>query len=251
MITLKTTFAAAWTSLKGRWFEAMLPCFIMLLGLAALILLAMMIDNRFQWVIDLGFWVVPSAICWGLSAFYLKISRQRPALLDDLSSGFRLGNLWLSFKTNVLMQLTYLAIFAVIAAVFALMIAAYSYTDHALFDLEAIQTNALAFINNQGFVWLPWLSLMVFLSWMALRLSMVFFLLADQAVTGAIDAIKQSMIITQGHVWALAYLTFVLSLLGLLSMFTLGIGLFWLCPFAATCYAHVYESLKQDRTHTD
>ena len=81
----------------------------------------------------------------------------------------------------------------------------------------------------------------------AAGLVMTPFILKDDPTIDAIDAMKKSWKMTDGHKAELIGLFF--SFLGwiILSIFTLGIGLLLLYPYMQTALAHVYEDLKAEK----
>jgi uncharacterized membrane protein len=77
----------------------------------------------------------------------------------------------------------------------------------------------------------------------ALSYSMTYFILADHPTIGSLEAINQSKVLMKGHKWQLFKLYLRFIGLGLLCVLTLGIGFFWLVPYANICLAEFYESL--------
>ena len=59
-------------------------------------------------------------------------------------------------------------------------------------------------------------------------------------------AIEMSMAMMQGHKWELFYLYLTFIGWGILCVFTLGVGLFWLEPYVETSVANFYEEVKED-----
>ena len=78
-------------------------------------------------------------------------------------------------------------------------------------------------------------------------LVMTGFILKDDKEISAVDAMKKSWEMTDGHKGALVLLF--LSFLGwiILSIFTLGIGILFLYPYMQTALAHCYEDLKAEK----
>ena len=78
-------------------------------------------------------------------------------------------------------------------------------------------------------------------------LLMTSFILKDDKEISAIDAMKKSWEMTNGHKADLIWLF--LSFLGwmILSGLTLGVGLLFLYPYMQSALAHVYEDLKQNQ----
>lgn len=76
--------------------------------------------------------------------------------------------------------------------------------------------------------------------------SQSFFILADQPDMGPIEAITQSRQMMDGAKGKLFALHLHFFLLGILCLFTLGIGFLWLVPFMRTASAEFYEDLKKN-----
>ena len=78
-------------------------------------------------------------------------------------------------------------------------------------------------------------------------LVMTGFILKDDKEISAVDAMKKSWEMTDGHKGALVLLF--LSFLGwiILSIFTLGIGMLFIYPYMQTALAHCYEDLKAEK----
>ena len=81
----------------------------------------------------------------------------------------------------------------------------------------------------------------------ALMLSQISFVLKDHADMGAIDVLKKSADIMNGH--KMDYFLMMLSFIGwfLLSCLTLGLGFLFLAPYWYTTTAHFYEDLKAEQ----
>ena len=82
---------------------------------------------------------------------------------------------------------------------------------------------------------------------MASGLLMTDFILKDDPEINAIDAMKKSWEMTQGHKANLVGMFF--SFIGwfLLSILTFGIGFLFLTPYMQTALAHYYEDLKAEK----
>lgn len=80
-----------------------------------------------------------------------------------------------------------------------------------------------------------------------LMFSQTSYILKDDSEIGAIDAMKESARMMEGHKAELFWL--LLSFIGwfVLSLLTLGIGLFFLIPYMETTMAHYYEDLKAEQ----
>ncbi|MBR1463596.1 MAG: DUF975 family protein [Prevotella sp.] len=85
----------------------------------------------------------------------------------------------------------------------------------------------------------------------ALMFSMTDFILKDDKEISCIDAMKQSAAMMKGHKTQLFWME--LSFIGwaILSILTLGIGLFFLMPYICSTLAHFYEDLKAENTSGD
>ncbi len=81
----------------------------------------------------------------------------------------------------------------------------------------------------------------------ALKYSQTFYILADNPNIRAIDAIRESKRMMNGHKWKLFKLQ--LSFIGwaLLGILTLGIGYLWLVQYMYASYALFYENLKGNK----
>ncbi len=75
-------------------------------------------------------------------------------------------------------------------------------------------------------------------------LSMTSYILKDNPEMGAVDAMKKSWQMTQGHKMRLFWLTLSFTGWFILSIMTFGLGLLLLSPYMGTTYAHYYEDLK-------
>lgn len=79
-------------------------------------------------------------------------------------------------------------------------------------------------------------------------LSMTFFIIAEDDQISAIDALKQSYKMMDGH--KLKYFFLFLRYIGLalLCILTLGIGFLWLVPYMYVTNAKFYDDIKNDMT---
>ena len=75
----------------------------------------------------------------------------------------------------------------------------------------------------------------------SLSYSQTFFLLKDHPEYSMIEAITESKKIMQGHKWKYFLLNLSFIGWGILSLFTLGIGLLWLIPYVTTSLASFYN----------
>lgn len=78
----------------------------------------------------------------------------------------------------------------------------------------------------------------------ALSYSMTFFIIADDKSISAQDAIKKSKQMMTGHKGKLFGLGMRFFGLGILCIFTLGIGFIWLIPYSQLTMAKFYDDLK-------
>jgi len=81
----------------------------------------------------------------------------------------------------------------------------------------------------------------------AIKYSQTFYIIADNPNIKAIDAIRESKRMMDGHKWR--YFKLQLSFIGwaLLSILTLGIGSLWLAQYTYASYALFYENLKGNK----
>jgi uncharacterized membrane protein len=94
------------------------------------------------------------------------------------------------------------------------------------------------------FVFLGFLLLIVPGIIVAYSFSMAYYILSDQPGIGAMEALSRSKKMMMGYKWKLFTLHFSFIGWAILSILTLGIGLFWLIPYIKTATANFYENLK-------
>ncbi len=82
----------------------------------------------------------------------------------------------------------------------------------------------------------------------ALSYSMTSFVLYDNPEMKNNEAIELSMKMMDGHKMDLLWLYLTFIGWGILCIFTLGIGYFWLAPYVQTSLARFYEEVKEDYT---
>lgn len=82
----------------------------------------------------------------------------------------------------------------------------------------------------------------------ALSYSMTSFVLYDNPEMKNNEAIELSMKMMDGHKMDLLWLYLTFIGWGILCIFTLGIGYFWLAPYVQTSLAQFYEEVKEDYT---
>ena len=75
---------------------------------------------------------------------------------------------------------------------------------------------------------------------------MTWFILEDEPELSPNKAIELSMAMMKGHKFDLFYLYLSFIGWGILSLFTLGIGLLWLTPYMYTSVAAFYQDVKAD-----
>lgn len=82
----------------------------------------------------------------------------------------------------------------------------------------------------------------------ALSYSQAFFILIDNPEISAMDALKKSKEMMNGHKWN--YLGLVFSFIGwaILALLTCGIGFLWLTPYFHTTLSNFYDELKTEKT---
>jgi uncharacterized membrane protein len=78
----------------------------------------------------------------------------------------------------------------------------------------------------------------------ALSYAMSFYILADNPSMAAMDVLRKSKAMMNGYKLKLFYLGLRFFGLALLCILTLGIGFFWLIPYANVCTAKFYDDIK-------
>jgi uncharacterized membrane protein len=78
----------------------------------------------------------------------------------------------------------------------------------------------------------------------ALGYAMTFYILADDPLLKAQDAMKKSKTMMNGYKLKLFYMGLRFFLLGILCILTLGIGFLWLIPFIHTSMAKFYDDIN-------
>lgn len=76
------------------------------------------------------------------------------------------------------------------------------------------------------------------------RYAMVYFIVADDADCGALEAIRRSKEIMAGNKWKFFCLNWRFFWWAILCNLTLGIGYIWLVPYMQTTFAKFYEDIK-------
>ncbi len=79
-----------------------------------------------------------------------------------------------------------------------------------------------------------------------LSYSMTSYILADNPEMKNNEAIELSMAMMDGHKLDLFLMNLIFFLWGILCVFTLGIGYFWLVPYVQASYAKFYEEVKAE-----
>ena len=81
----------------------------------------------------------------------------------------------------------------------------------------------------------------------AINYSLVFFVKLDNPELGALEVLRKSKEMMNGHKWD--FFVLILSFLGwaILGIFTLGILYLWLVPYMQVTYANFYNSLKETK----
>ena len=74
--------------------------------------------------------------------------------------------------------------------------------------------------------------------------SQTWFILSEDSSIDSYDAILKSKKMMDGYKWKLFKIQLRLFGLGILCLFTLGIGFLWLMPYQYVVYAKFYDELK-------
>lgn len=80
----------------------------------------------------------------------------------------------------------------------------------------------------------------------ALAYSQAFYILADDRDIGVMEALEKSQKMMRGAKGKLFLMGINFAILGILCLFTLGIGYLWLVPWMNTVTANFYEDLKRN-----
>lgn len=81
----------------------------------------------------------------------------------------------------------------------------------------------------------------------ALSYSMTYYIMADDASIGAMEAINKSKAMMYGFKWKLFCLGLLFFLWSLLCILTLGIGFLWLIPWMNVTMAKFYDDIKDEK----
>lgn len=118
-------------------------------------------------------------------------------------------------------------------------------TNDLFFAFKHSFTNSvLAYLLMAVFILLRFLLLIVPGIIAALAYSQTYFILAENQSMDAYDAILKSKKMMMGYKWQYFKVGVRLFGLGILCLFTLGIGFLWLAPYQYVVYAKFYEELK-------
>lgn len=82
--------------------------------------------------------------------------------------------------------------------------------------------------------------------WMSLRLALVQYILRDNPELSPNQVLRLSAEMMYGYKWKLFLLMLTFIGWGILCIFTLGIGYFWLAPYIDQTMANFYEEVKAD-----
>jgi uncharacterized membrane protein len=181
---------AAKQSLAGKWMVAaggMFVYWIMLVVISSVPGLGV-----------LASWIVTGPLAFGLTLFFLNISRDADAKISQIFEGFKI---FPKTVTAYILMVLFILLWSL------------------LFIIPGIITS--------------------------LAYAMTMFILIDNPSLSASEALKESKRMMKGNKWKLfcLYLRF-LGWALLAIIFTLGIGLFWVAPYAQTAAAKFYDDLK-------
>jgi uncharacterized membrane protein len=166
----------------------------------------------------------------GLNAYFLKTVRNKENPFSLLFAGFdRFGTAWCAYMLFMLIILAWTVPFVVAGVA----VHFYVHPDSAVFPAYTLA--ALYAITG--------LLASAFLVLLQMRYSLVLYVVADEAVVRARQAVRRSAELMKGNYWRLALLW--LRFIGwqLLCVPTLGIGLIWLMPYMSAATAAFYDDL--------
>jgi len=224
--------AEARAALSGNWSKAIGITVLYMVLVFALSFLCSMIPFAGM----LQIFVLPPLMT-GLAAFFLVFSRQQGGEVGDLFSGFR--QYWASVGAWFFMQLFILLwlLPGMLALIAGAVLAGAG---------EAVSLNLpQAPMAGAGLLMVGGLYLAVAGVILNLRYAQIFYVLADETGTGALDAVRRStelMRERKGKLFGLYFRFFGWSLLA--TLFTFGIGLIWVLPYFQVACARFYDDLK-------
>jgi len=184
--------------------------------------------------------IVSGPLIVGFSLFFLVLSRQQDARIAQLFSGFE------RFGTTLAGYLLY-SLFLMLWALPGIIV--------MVIGMVVMMGSAFAAANNNSPDVLEMYRTMLIATGIALpffipafiaqlRYGMTFFILADDAIIGPLQAIRKSKEIMSGNKWKYFCLTWRFFWWSLLCIPTLGIGLLWLGPYVMTSQARFYDDVS-------
>lgn len=181
-----------------------------------------------------GFLLLPLDV--GVMAFCLKLIRREKTPLESIFDPF--SDYWYYVWGGVRV--------ALVVLLWALPLIAYT-----IFMIVQISVWA---VNDQVENMLPYLLFIILLLPITgipaciatLRYAMTLYIMIDHPEYSAKDAMAESDAITYGHKWQYFGYSLLIALIAVpVAIFTLGIGLFWLIPWAGVFTASFYESIRR------
>ncbi len=225
-------------SLSGSWGSA-----IGLIVIAYVLLFAVILISSFIPLANLvAQYVLMPPIMVGVIMFFLSLLRREPVNVGQLFGGFA------AFGPSVLAQLLLaligLGLVLVLAIPFIAAVAAILASSgglSALFNDGPSPEMARSIPSIIALLVIFYVLLIVVVTWIQLRFSMVWAILADRPSTGAVAALRRSVQIMRGRKWKLFCLMFRFFGWSLLAMLTCGIGFLWVIPYMCASYTAFYE----------
>lgn len=239
--------ARARNSLEGNWWLAAGFTFLFYLvstSLAFLMLFVVMlfpipiisnlVQNLFTGPLNLG-----------RTSFYMSLSRNWAAQLEQLFDGFKLfGSGFLIWFLSAL----YVGILTSIAAIPLVFVAVLLIGAHIsqFYDPEAFDPDMLT-TRTAILLVLTLIPPIVVAIFTGLQISQAYFIKLDRPELGALESLQRSATLMRGNKWKAFCLG--LSFIGwiILTILTFGLGLLLLEPYMRTTYAHFYNDLLEPR----
>ena len=188
----------------------------------------------------LQFLVIPP-ITVGMLRFFLAVARQEPgASLGMMFSGFRVFGP--SVGANLLVMLFVWLWMLLIIVPFALIVVGIGLAG-GLAGPEGPTQASQAGMIAAGVI--GYVTMLIFAVIIGLRYSQTFYLVADRANIGPLEAVRASVAMMKGHKGRLFCLALRFIGWSLLAVLTCGIGYLWVIPYMAVAMSVFYDDLAR------
>ena len=221
--------AKARASLAGKWNQAVLLVFIFVLFQFAMEWLPLPVNSIARMILN-------GPLFLGTAIYFLALGDGGPTSTEMLTAGF-------SRFSTALLAYFIVGIIGLLCALPGLIVMGIVCRGWIMDTLVALANRTLPAMPPEGF-WIALAIIFVPSLYATLRFGMVFFVLADDATAGALDAISRGATLMKGRCWKLLCLWCRFAGWALLSLPTFGIGLLWLGPYFITSTANFYRDIK-------